>query len=176
MTLEVGILILALGRKSPWDRWNPGWLCSGVWQQDCWSWDEWYKQIHECRWANCLNSQSPWTPSRKCLWNLKFSFLVSCESPLQSRSDSVCEIWTYSRSSQGTRHAEFIAIGEMLETYPRSALRSTDLYVTVEPCVMCASALRQYQIRKVYFGCGNDRFGGTGSILSLHAEFVLAFP
>lgn len=64
----------------------------------------------------------------------------------------------------------------MLETYPRSALRSTDLYVTVEPCVMCASALRQYQIRKVYFGCGNDRFGGTGSILSLHAEFVLAFP
>ncbi|GFN10775.1 tRNA(adenine34) deaminase [Aspergillus tubingensis] len=74
------------------------------------------------------------------------------------------------KSMNGTRHAEFIAIGEMLQTYPRSALRSTDLYVTVEPCVMCASALRQYQIRKVYFGCGNDRFGGTGSILSLHAD------
>ncbi|RDK40507.1 cytidine and deoxycytidylate deaminase zinc-binding domain protein [Aspergillus phoenicis ATCC 13157] len=74
------------------------------------------------------------------------------------------------KSMNGTRHAEFIAIDEMLETYPRSALRSTDLYVTVEPCVMCASALRQYQIRKVYFGCGNDRFGGTGSILSLHAD------
>lgn len=73
---------------------------------------------------------------------------------------------------QGTRHAEFIAISEMLQSYPRSTLRSTDLYVTVEPCVMCASALRQYQIRTVYFGCGNERFGGTGSILSLHAEFV----
>ena len=75
-------------------------------------------------------------------------------------------------SRQGTRHAEFIAIGEMLRSYPRSTLRATDLYVTVEPCVMCASALRQYQIRTVYFGCGNERFGGTGSILSLHAEFV----
>ena len=62
----------------------------------------------------------------------------------------------------------------MLQSYPRSALRSTDLYVTVEPCVMCASALRQYQIRSVYFGCGNERFGGTGSILTLHSESV--FP
>ncbi|PWY69809.1 cytidine and deoxycytidylate deaminase zinc-binding domain protein [Aspergillus sclerotioniger CBS 115572] len=74
------------------------------------------------------------------------------------------------KSMNGTRHAEFSAIEEMLQTYPRSALRSTDLYVTVEPCVMCASALRQYQIQKVYFGCGNERFGGTGSILSLHAD------
>ncbi|KAL7751834.1 tRNA(adenine34) deaminase [Sorochytrium milnesiophthora] len=46
----------------------------------------------------------------------------------------------------------------------------TDLYVTVEPCVMCASALRQLRIRKVYFGCGNDRFGGCGSVLDVHAR------
>lgn len=42
--------------------------------------------------------------------------------------------------------------------------------MTVEPCVMCASALRQYQIRSVYFGCANERFGGTGSVLSLHSD------
>ncbi|KAL3487785.1 cytidine deaminase-like protein [Aspergillus germanicus] len=74
------------------------------------------------------------------------------------------------RSMNGTRHAEFLAIQEMMRSYPKSALRSTDLYVTVEPCVMCASALRQYQIRSVYFGCGNERFGGTGSILTLHSD------
>ncbi|KAJ5473666.1 hypothetical protein N7475_003232 [Penicillium sp. IBT 31633x] len=74
------------------------------------------------------------------------------------------------RSMNGTRHAEFIAIGEMLQSYPRSALKSTDLYVTVEPCVMCASALKQYRIRSVYFGCANDRFGGTGGVLSLHSD------
>lgn len=80
------------------------------------------------------------------------------------------------RSMNGTRHAEFIAIEEMLRSYPKSLLRLTDLYVTVEPCVMCASALRQYHIRAVYFGCGNERFGGTGSILSLHSDFSIDPP
>ncbi|OJJ46334.1 hypothetical protein ASPZODRAFT_132403 [Penicilliopsis zonata CBS 506.65] len=80
------------------------------------------------------------------------------------------------RSMNGTRHAEFIAIEEMLRSYPKSALRDTDLYVTVEPCVMCASALRQYQIRKVYFGCANERFGGNGSVLSLHSDPALDPP
>ncbi|KKK18402.1 hypothetical protein P175DRAFT_0460703 [Aspergillus ochraceoroseus IBT 24754] len=80
------------------------------------------------------------------------------------------------RSMNGTRHAEFLAIQEMLRKYPRSALHLTDLYVTVEPCVMCASALRQYRIRSVYFGCGNERFGGTGSILSLHSDLSIDPP
>lgn len=71
---------------------------------------------------------------------------------------------------QGTRHAEFLAIDEVLRSYPPSIFREVDLYVTVEPCVMCASALRQYQIRRVFFGCTNDKFGGTGSVLSLHSE------
>ncbi|KAJ9229796.1 hypothetical protein DTO271D3_2042 [Paecilomyces variotii] len=74
------------------------------------------------------------------------------------------------KSMNGTRHAEFLAIEEALQKYPRVILRETDLYVTVEPCIMCASALRQYQIRAVYFGCGNERFGGTGSVLSLHSD------
>ena len=74
--------------------------------------------------------------------------------------------------AQGTRHAEFLAIAEVLQVYPKSILQSTDLYVTVEPCVMCASALKQYRIRSVYFGCANDRFGGTGGVLSLHSESV----
>ncbi|PLN81181.1 cytidine deaminase-like protein [Aspergillus taichungensis] len=80
------------------------------------------------------------------------------------------------KSMNGTRHAEFLAIEEVLRSYPRSILHSTDLYVTVEPCVMCASALRQYQIRSVYFGCGNERFGGTGSILSLHSDHTIDPP
>ncbi|KAJ5273949.1 hypothetical protein N7478_009074 [Penicillium angulare] len=76
------------------------------------------------------------------------------------------------RSMNGTRHAEFLAIAEVIQTYPRSILQSTDLYVTVEPCIMCASALKQYRIRRVYYGCANDRFGGTGGVLSIHSEFV----
>lgn len=71
---------------------------------------------------------------------------------------------------QGTRHAEFLAIAEFLQIHQKTELQETDLYVTVEPCIMCASALRQYKIRKVYFGCANDRFGGTGGVLTIHSE------
>ena len=86
------------------------------------------------------------------------------------------ELWEKSRNIlsdvylKGTRHAELIAINSILSEYQSSVLHETDLYVTVEPCIMCASALRQYQIRAVYFGCSNDRFGGTGGVLSVHSE------
>ena len=73
---------------------------------------------------------------------------------------------------KGTRHAEFLAINSILSKHPPSIFSETDLYVTVEPCIMCASALRQFQIRAVYFGCSNDRFGGTGGVLSIHSEYA----
>lgn len=44
-----------------------------------------------------------------------------------------------------------------------------DLYVTCEPCIMCAGALSLLGFRSVTFGCPNDKFGGNGSILSVHA-------
>jgi tRNA(Arg) A34 adenosine deaminase TadA len=65
-----------------------------------------------------------------------------------------------------------IAINNILKCHPLSIFSETDVYVTVEPCIMCASALRQYGIRDVYYGCSNDRFGGTGGVLSIHSEFV----
>lgn len=80
------------------------------------------------------------------------------------------------RSLNGTRHAEFLAISEFLANFPITKLAETDLYVTVEPCIMCASALRQYGIRTVYFGCGNERFGGNGSVLSIHSDESLDPP
>ena len=74
------------------------------------------------------------------------------------------------RSLNGTRHAEFVAISQFLKTYSQAKLAATDLYVTVEPCIMCAAALRQYQIRAVYYGCANERFGGTGSVMTVHQD------
>jgi tRNA-specific adenosine deaminase 2 len=70
-----------------------------------------------------------------------------------------------------TRHAEFEAIDDLLarnEEYVDIA--QCELYVTVEPCIMCAAALARVGIAKVYFGCHNDKFGGTGSIMSLHED------
>ncbi|CCM03971.1 uncharacterized protein FIBRA_06127 [Fibroporia radiculosa] len=74
-----------------------------------------------------------------------------------------------------TRHAELEAIDEILADktltpavtpYP---LAETTLYVTVEPCIMCASALRQMGIKEVFYGCENDRFGGCGSVLGVNS-------
>lgn len=63
-----------------------------------------------------------------------------------------------------TRHAEFVAIySTEFDDWARC-----ELYVTCEPCIMCASAMAQLGLRRVYFGCRNDKFGGCGSILSLH--------
>ncbi|KZF22700.1 cytidine deaminase-like protein [Xylona heveae TC161] len=80
------------------------------------------------------------------------------------------------RSLNGTRHAEFVAIEAILRDHPLEIFQETDLYVTVEPCIMCASGLRQYGIRSVYFGCANDRFGGTGGVLNIHSDFNLDPP
>ncbi|KAI1141021.1 cytidine deaminase-like protein [Hypoxylon sp. FL0543] len=61
--------------------------------------------------------------------------------------------------------------GQKLHPAPvvnREILSECVLYVTVEPCVMCASLLRQLGIKKVYFGCVNDKFGGTGGVFKIH--------
>jgi hypothetical protein len=50
---------------------------------------------------------------------------------------------------------------------PARPLRCT-LYVTVEPCIMCAGALALIGIGQVYYGCPNFKFGGAGSIVNVH--------
>ncbi len=55
------------------------------------------------------------------------------------------------------------------------------LYVTIEPCIMCASALSLVHIKKVFYSAPNFKFGGNGSILTLHAfekgkEFEVGLP
>ncbi|PIK35542.1 putative tRNA-specific adenosine deaminase 2 [Apostichopus japonicus] len=79
-------------------------------------------------------------------------------------------------SKNATRHAEMLAIEEALDWCKNDNLdkdavfSETDLYVNVEPCVMCAGALRLLGIRRVVYGCQNERFGGCGSILNVASD------
>jgi tRNA-specific adenosine deaminase 2 len=87
--------------------------------------------------------------------------------------------------TQATRHAELEAIDTILADpalTPPSLLASgaypladTTLYVTVEPCIMCASALRQMGIKRVFYGCANERFGGCGSVLGVNKRYIPQF-
>ncbi|UKZ60886.1 uncharacterized protein TrAtP1_002155 [Trichoderma atroviride] len=58
----------------------------------------------------------------------------------------------------------------LLERVPTDIMKECILYVTVEPCVMCASLLRQLCIKKVYYGAVNDKFGGCGGVFNIHAN------
>ncbi|KAJ2305750.1 tRNA(adenine34) deaminase [Coemansia sp. RSA 2611] len=74
-------------------------------------------------------------------------------------------------TKNGTRHAELVAISRMLASgFRLEDFAQTQLYVSVEPCVMCASALRQVGVGRVVYGCGNERFGGCDSVMRVHAE------
>ena len=68
----------------------------------------------------------------------------------------------------GTKHCEFIAINDAIRKNPQVEFEEADLYVTCEPCIMCAEALALIKIRKVYFGCYNERFGGNGSVIKIN--------
>lgn len=67
-----------------------------------------------------------------------------------------------------------IAIDALLRSHNGSVetcdFASCNLYVTCEPCIMCAGALSLLKFKRVIFGCANDKFGGNGSILSIHKE------
>ena len=72
--------------------------------------------------------------------------------------------------NDGTRHCELVAI-DSLVTSSSESIDWDDLvlYVTVEPCVMCAAALRIVGLTRVVYGCANDRFGGCASVLDVHS-------
>ncbi|HXR93211.1 MAG TPA: tRNA adenosine(34) deaminase TadA [Steroidobacteraceae bacterium] len=74
-------------------------------------------------------------------------------------------------SNDPTAHAEVEALraaGRALGSY---RLTDTTLYVTLEPCVMCASAIVHARVRRVVFGAWDPRAGGVGSLID-----VLALP
>ncbi len=73
-------------------------------------------------------------------------------------------------TNDATRHCEFVAIEGLIGSASESIdWRNLSVYVTVEPCVMCAAALRLVGLTNVVYGCGNDRFGGCSSVLDVHS-------
>lgn len=67
-------------------------------------------------------------------------------------------------------HAECRAIQAACRTLGGWNLHDCDLYVTLEPCPMCAGAILNARVRAVYYGAKDDKAGACGSVLNLFME------
>ena len=69
--------------------------------------------------------------------------------------------------SDPTAHAEILALRRAAAALGSWRLNEADLYVTMEPCPMCAGALVNARIRRLYFGCDDPKAGAVRTLYSL---------
>lgn len=69
-----------------------------------------------------------------------------------------------------TAHAEIMALRDAAERLGNYRLPGCTLYVTLEPCVMCAGAIMHARIARVVFGARDPKTGVAGSVIDLFAE------
>lgn len=70
-------------------------------------------------------------------------------------------------NQQATAHAELLAIDEACKKLGTWRLEGCSLYVTLEPCPMCAGAIIQSRIEKVVFGASDPKAGCAGTLMNL---------
>lgn len=66
-----------------------------------------------------------------------------------------------------TAHAEIIALRDAATRAQNYRLPQTDLYVTLEPCVMCAGAIIHSRVRRVVYGAHDPKAGAAGSVFEV---------
>lgn len=73
------------------------------------------------------------------------------------------------RSNRPTSHAEILTIHMAADTLNNYRLTDCTLYVSMEPCIMCAGAIIEARIRRVVFGCFDEKRGALGSVIDVNA-------
>jgi tRNA(adenine34) deaminase len=66
-----------------------------------------------------------------------------------------------------TAHAEIVALRQAAQMVGNYRLPDLELYVTLEPCAMCAMALLHARVKRVVFGASDPKTGAAGSVLNL---------
>lgn len=70
-----------------------------------------------------------------------------------------------------TSHAELLAINQASNHLKNWRLNDCTMYVTLEPCPMCAGAIIQSRISKIVYGAKNPNYGSFSSVISLHEYY-----
>ena len=71
-----------------------------------------------------------------------------------------------------TNHAEILAIQKASKKLKSWRLIDCEMYVTLEPCSMCAGAIINSRIKKVYIGAKDEKTGAVGSVLNLFEDYT----
>ena len=71
-----------------------------------------------------------------------------------------------------TKHAEILAIQKASKKLETWRLIDCEMYVTLEPCSMCAGAIINSRIKKVYIGAMDEKTGAVGSVLNLFEDYT----
>ncbi len=72
-------------------------------------------------------------------------------------------------------HAELVAIEEACKTLDNWRLDNCEIYITLEPCIMCAGAIMQARIKKVFFGAKDEKGGAVISKYTIFSDKKLPF-
>lgn len=72
---------------------------------------------------------------------------------------------------QACAHAEILAIQKACKKFDAWRLEDCDMYVTLEPCPMCAGAIINARIKNLYFGALEPKSGAVGSKLNLFSDY-----
>ncbi len=78
---------------------------------------------------------------------------------------------TRESSKDATAHAEMAAIKKACEALGGWRLIGCEMYVTLEPCLMCSGAILQSRIEKLYMGAMDPKAGAAGSVINVFEDY-----
>lgn len=91
--------------------------------------------------------------------------VVVCEGTVISAAHNRREI-----DADPSAHAEFAALMQASRTLRRWRLTGCTVYVTLEPCLMCAGLMHQARIDRCVFGAADPKGGALGTLYEVHAD------
>lgn len=88
--------------------------------------------------------------------------IIVCENRIIAKAHNQVETLT-----DPTAHAEMMALTSAFDALKTKQLKGCSMYVTLEPCSMCAGALVLSRLENLYFGAFDNKTGACGSVLNI---------
>ena len=100
--------------------------------------------------------------SKKCINDVPIGCVIKKDGNIIATAHNLRET-----NNDITAHAEILAIQKAQKKLGSSRLTECEMYVTLEPCPMCAWAIIQSGIKSLYFGSYNTQYGAISSVINL---------